>query len=88
MASPPLKVSERGASGVWFFVLLQKLTLGQQYATFRLENRWDTAKAFLTQAASTVLPLDLVYSSGDGNHDIGGPFRYFSNFLSFTALLI
>jgi hypothetical protein len=49
---------------------------------------WDVARAFLTEAASMVLMPDLVYSSSNGNHDIGGPFRHFGIFSSLTALMI
>ncbi len=55
---------------------------------FGLKISWDVARAFLKEAALTVLPPDLLYSGGDGNHKIGGLFRRFVVFSSFTALLI
>jgi hypothetical protein len=55
---------------------------------FGLKIGWDVARAFLTEAALIVLPLDLLYSGGDGNHEVGGHFRHFSIFSSLTALMI
>jgi hypothetical protein len=55
---------------------------------FGLKISWDVARAFLTEAVLMVLPPDLLYSGGDGNHDVGGNFRYFGIFLSLTALMI
>jgi hypothetical protein len=51
---------------------------------FGLKIGWDVAKAFLTDAALTILPLDFLYSGGDGNHDVGGPFRHFGNFCLYS----
>ncbi len=35
-----------------------------------------------TDLQSGALPLDFLYSGGDGNHDVVGTFRHFGNFLS------
>ncbi len=43
------------------------------------------SRAFLVEAALIVSPLDLVYSGGNGKHDIGSPFWHFS---SLTSLMI
>jgi hypothetical protein len=58
------------------------------FGLFGLKIGWDVARAFLKEAVLTVLPPDLPYSGGDGNHDVGGLFRRFVVFLSFTALLV
>jgi hypothetical protein len=42
-----------------------------------LKIGWDVVRVFLKEAALTVLPPDLLYSGGDGNHDVGGLFRRF-----------
>jgi hypothetical protein len=42
-----------------------------------LKIGWDVARAFVIEAALTVLPLDLLYSGGDSNNDVGGLFRHF-----------
>ncbi len=55
---------------------------------FGLKISWDVARAFLKEAALTVSPPDLLYSGDDGNHDVGGLFRRFVVFSSFTALFI
>jgi hypothetical protein len=55
---------------------------------FSLKIVWDEARAFLTEAVSTVLPPDLVYSSSNGNHDVGGPFCHCGIFSSLSALMI
>jgi hypothetical protein len=44
---------------------------------FGLKIVKDVVRAFLKEAALTVLPADLLYSSGNGNHDVGGLFRRF-----------
>jgi hypothetical protein len=53
-----------------------------------LKIGWEIARAFVIEAALTVSPPDLLYSGGDGNHDVGGLFRRFIIFLSLTAILI
>jgi hypothetical protein len=55
---------------------------------FGLKIGWDVVKAFLKEALLMVLPPDVLYSSGDGNRDVGGLFRRFDVFLSLTAILI
>jgi hypothetical protein len=55
---------------------------------FGLKIGWDVARAFLKEAALTVLPLDLLYSGGDGNHDVCSLFCHFDVFLLLTAILI
>jgi hypothetical protein len=40
---------------------------------FGLTIGWDAARAM-------VLPLDILYSGGDDNHNIEGPFHHFGNF--------
>jgi hypothetical protein len=47
-----------------------------------LKIGWDVVKAFLKEAALTVLPPDLLYSSGDGNGEVGGLFCRFDVFSS------
>jgi hypothetical protein len=49
---------------------------------------WDIARAFLTEAALVVLPLDFLYFGSDSNHDIDSPFHHFSCFSSLKALMI
>jgi hypothetical protein len=53
-----------------------------------LKIGWDVARAFMIEAALMVSPLDLLYSGGDGNNDIGGLFHRFVVFSSLTAILI
>jgi hypothetical protein len=48
---------------------------------FGLKINWNVARAFLTEAALTVLPLDFLYVGGS-------PFCHFGNFLSIKALMI
>jgi hypothetical protein len=55
---------------------------------FGVKIGWDVVKAFLKEAALTVLPPDLVYSGGDSNGDVGGRFRHFGLFSSLSALMI
>jgi hypothetical protein len=53
-----------------------------------LKIGWDVARTFLKEATSTVSPPDLLYSGGDGNHNIGDLFRHFGIFSSLTAMMI
>jgi hypothetical protein len=53
-----------------------------------LKIGWDVVRAFLKEAVLTVLPPDLPYSGGDGNHDVSGLFRRFVVFSSLTAILM
>jgi hypothetical protein len=53
---------------------------------FGLKIGWDVVKAFLKEASLTVLPPDILYSGGDGNHDVGGLFRRFDVFSSLRAI--
>jgi hypothetical protein len=50
-----------------------------------LKIGWDVARAFLTEAASTVLSPDLEYSESIGNHNIGDPFHHFGIFFVFNS---
>jgi hypothetical protein len=50
-----------------------------------LKISWDVARAFLTEAAWTVLPPDFLNVGGDTNQDVSGPFRYFGNFFVFNS---
>jgi hypothetical protein len=50
---------------------------------FGLKIGWDVVRAFLKEAALTVLPPDLLYSGRNGNHDVGGLFHHFEVFSSF-----
>jgi hypothetical protein len=61
----PLKVPELGAGVVCFLVLPQNWPWDNYMGLFGLKIGWDVARAFLTEAVLTVLPLDSVYSSGD-----------------------
>jgi hypothetical protein len=45
-----------------------------------LKIGWDVARAFLTEAAWTVLPPDFLNVGGDTNQDVGGPFCHFGYF--------
>ncbi len=53
-----------------------------------LKIGWDVARAFMIEAALTVSQPDLLYSGGDGNHDVGRLFCSFVIFSSLTAILI
>jgi hypothetical protein len=44
---------------------------------FGLKIGWDIVRAFLKEAASTVLLPDLLDSSGKSNHNVGGHLRRF-----------
>jgi hypothetical protein len=50
-----------------------------------LKIGWDVARAFLTEAAWTVLPLDLLNVGGNTNQDVGGSFSHFGYFLVFNS---
>ncbi len=50
-----------------------------------LKIDWDVARAFLTEAAWTVLLPDLLNVGSDTNQDLGGPFRHFGYFLVFNS---
>jgi hypothetical protein len=67
---------------------LKNLPWDDDMRLFSLKIVWDEARAFLTEAVSTVLPPDLVYSSSDGNLNVSGPFRHCGIFSSLTALMI
>jgi hypothetical protein len=45
-----------------------------------LKIGWDVARAFVMEAVLTVSPPDLLYSGGDGNHDVGNFFIVLSFF--------
>jgi hypothetical protein len=51
---------------------------------FCLKTGWDEATPFLMEAALTVLPLDVLFS-GDGNHNVGGPFHHFGYYFVFCS---
>jgi hypothetical protein len=54
-----------------------------------LKIGWDVSRAFVIEAVlMMVLPPDLLYSSSDGNNNVGGLFHRFVVFLSLTATLI
>jgi hypothetical protein len=55
---------------------------------FRLKISLDMARAFLTEAALTVLPPDFLSIGGDTNHNVAGPLCHFGFFGSLTALMI
>jgi hypothetical protein len=50
-----------------------------------LKIGWDVARAFLTEAAWTVLPPDLLNVGGNTNQDVGGSFHHFGYFLVFNS---
>jgi hypothetical protein len=54
---------------------------------FGLQRGWDVGRAFVMRAALTVLLPGYQNVGRDSNRDVGGPFRYLSYFLSFTALI-
>jgi hypothetical protein len=58
--SPPLKVLEWGTVGACFFAPPQKPALGDDMGLISLKICWEVARAFLTEAALMVSPLDLV----------------------------
>jgi hypothetical protein len=55
---------------------------------FGLKIGWDIARAFLAEAALTVLPPDLVYSGSGSNHNVSSRFHLFGIFSSFTGLMM
>jgi hypothetical protein len=44
---------------------------------FGLKISLDMARAFLTEAALTVLPPDFLSIGGNTDHNVAGPFRHF-----------
>jgi hypothetical protein len=50
-----------------------------------LKIGWDIARALLTEAEWTVLPLDFLNVGGSTNQDVGGPFHHFGYFFVYHS---
>jgi hypothetical protein len=55
---------------------------------YGLNIGWDVARVFLIETTLKISLLDFLYSSGDSNHDVSGPFRHFGYFFVFHSLMI